>query len=123
MVRGIGFVRALVGLLAGPSIWAGHFGLVYGGHAAMCGAGDRLPLVGRSDLPWLLTAITAAAMIALLTIASSRRATGRLIGTGDIPEEADFLVRVARLLAALSLFGVVGSAVGMVVLPACELLR
>ena len=123
MVRGIGFVRALLGLLAGPSIWAGHFGFVYGGHAALCGAGDRLPLVGRADLPWLLLAATGGAVMVLLALALSRRLTGRLIGTSDLPEEADFLVRVARLLSALSLFGVLASGAGMIVLPGCQLLR
>lgn len=111
-------------LLFGPLIWAVHLFTVYAGHASLCEAGDRLPLLDADALPWLLGGATAAALL-ILALGSVRPAIVRrlLRATSPAHDEMAFTTSVMRMLAALSALGVVFAGVAILLVPLCAQLR
>ncbi|MGE0717893.1 MAG: hypothetical protein AB7P02_20775 [Alphaproteobacteria bacterium] len=107
-------------ICAGPLLWALHFAFVYATHAGICASGGRIGLAAGEAMPWLLVPATAVVLAALAALAVSPRLLDRLQAATEIDEQGEFLTSVGRLLAALALFGVAASAIGILALPACE---
>ena len=112
--------RTTLFVLFGPIVWAVHFLIAYGGHAALCAAGDRLPFAGRETLPWLLGTATAAALLLVAAALIRPGLLRRMLGAGSVlAEETMFLTRVMRALGALSFFGVAWAGLAMLIVPLC----
>ncbi len=109
-------------ILFGPIVWAAHLALSYAAHAALCAAGDRLPL-GPTALPWVLGAatITAALLIAVAMLAPNLVRIP--IGAVREGENATFATAAMRTLGLLSLTGVGYFGLAMLLVPLCLPLR
>lgn len=117
---------ALFYLLCGPLTWAGHLFLVYALQSMLCafrltGVASAGPLL----IEGVVVAVTLLAALALVLAilfphgtARSLRAAGFLRG-----ENGAFMVLVMRLLAALSLAGVLWAGAAVLLLPPCGQLR
>lgn len=114
---------AIFFILFGPIVWAGHLLVVYGGHAVLCATGVAsnwsLPIV-----PLLLWGTTGAALILLTVGLLWAPRLRRLLGVASgIEDQNGWLEHLMRLLATLSLFGVVYAGVAVLVVPQCAQLR
>lgn len=117
---------ALVYLLLGPLVWAGHLFLVYAPQSMLCafrltgfaGAGPLL-------IEAVIGAVTLLAAIALVLAILFPRGTARLLRAAGFlrGENGAFMMLVMRLLAALSLAGVLWAGATLLWLPACAQLR
>jgi hypothetical protein len=122
----VSFTAAALYLLSGPLVWAAHLVLVYVPQSGLCafrvtGAAAVAPLA----ISLAVGAVTALAA-AILAIANRRHnAIARVLRAPDLLEGANgrFLCRVMRLLAALSLAGVLFAGATALLLPPCEQLR
>ncbi len=121
-----GVAPALIYLLAGPLLWAGHLFASYGLQSVLC----ALRSTGTTSVEPLLielavAAVTAIAAAALLLTLWRPRGTARLLRAAAFldGENGAFMVSVMRLLSALSLAGVLWAGATLLLLPACPQLR
>jgi hypothetical protein len=113
----------MVFVLFGPLIWAGHLLVAYGGHASLCEF-EVLSLWGFPVVPVLLWGATGGALLALIFGLLWPGSIRRLLrAENDIEDENRWLEGLMRLLAALSLFGVVYAALAIFMVPYCGQLR
>jgi hypothetical protein len=115
-------VGTLLFILFGPIVWALHLGISYAAHAALCAAGDRLPLA-QSDLPWLLGATTIGSLLFIALAVLAPAVIRRTLGAVRDEEEAWFATALMRGLGLLSLAGVVYFGLSMMIVPLCLPLR
>jgi hypothetical protein len=114
---------AVLFVLAGPLLWAGHLFLVYGVHSVTCAVGSRwiVPsaLIQSSVIP-----ITLGAMALLVLALRFPGCVARVLRYERTDRHSwTFFVRVARLLSLLSLMGVIWAGAAVFVLDACRSLR
>ncbi|MEF3077040.1 hypothetical protein V2P20_18590 [Methylobacter sp. Wu1] len=111
-------VGILLITLAGPLIWGVHFGMVYALHHFIC------LLTGNSAAFWAQSAIiaaTLAALLALLLAVFKPEIIQRLVRYETAQKiSQSFLTGVMRLMALLSVFGVLWAGSAALLLPACE---
>ena len=117
---------ALLWLLTGPLVWSAHLLLVYGPQAALCafrltGIAGIDPLLVRG----LVLAVTVLAALALVLALRWPARAARTLRAGSFLEgdNGAFLIAVMRLLAVLSLAGVLWAGAVALPLPACPQLR
>lgn len=116
----------LLYLLTGPVVWAGHLFLVYAPQSALCAF--RVTGVARVDpllieiLVGIVTALAAAALLAAIWLP---RNTARRLRAAEYlqGENGAFMIAVMRLLAALSLCGVLWAGAAVLLLEACPQFR
>jgi hypothetical protein len=106
-------------VLFGPLIWGGHMLVVYGGHASLCEAGDRLPLLDAAALPWLMMAATIAALTAVAASLVWPAPLRQFLLSSASEGQQQFLTRAMRFLGLLSLFGVTWAGLAIAILPSC----
>ncbi|HEY8220016.1 MAG TPA: hypothetical protein VIF86_07930 [Methylobacter sp.] len=103
--------------LAGPFIWVVHFAVVYGVQHIACAT-----LLNRADF-WVETSvivITIVALLALLLLILRPDVLQRLDrGQGREETTKEFFAVIMRLLALLSVGGVLWSGTALFFLPAC----
>lgn len=117
---------ALLYLVAGPLVWAGHLGLVYATQSVLCALAvtgvARVEPLFIEILGGAITALAAAALVLAIRLphhmARVLRAARFLDG-----ENGTFMISVMRLLAALSLAGVLWAGSAIVLLDTCPQLR
>lgn len=115
-------VGTLVFILIGPLVWALHLLVAYGSHASLCAVAGAGRLA--DPLPWILGGVTlAAALILALALASPSTFRRPLRAARRDDREAAFATGVMRVLALLSLLGVLFAGIAMVILPLCQQLR
>lgn len=116
---------AIIFLLVGPIIWAGHFLFVYGPQSALCAFGSGAGGDGRAMAVTVLVAVVtiAALLLQFLALLRPRRLATLLRFRSAEQSERDFAVRVSRLLTALSMLGVAWAGSTVIVLDACGVLR
>jgi hypothetical protein len=117
---------ALVYLLLGPLVWAAHLFLVYAPQSMLCafrltGFANAGPLLIEA----VVGAVTLLAAIPLLLAILFPHGAARLLRAAGFlrGENGAFMVLVMRLLAALSLAGVLWAGATLLLLPACAQLR
>jgi hypothetical protein len=121
-----GVAPALIFLLAGPLLWAGHLFLVYALQSVLCafritGTASVGPLVIEIVIVLLTLAAAGAQLLSIWQpqgTARVLRAAGFLQG-----ENGAFMVSVMRLLSALSLAGVLWAGATVLFLETCPQLR
>jgi hypothetical protein len=120
----ISTIRATLFALFGPLTWGVYFLVVYGGHASLCAAGDRLPLIDAGALPLLLVTATVGALVILAIGLLSPPTVLHLLRAKPAPnEELAFLTAIMRVLTALSLIGVLLAAMAIATVPLCAQFR
>lgn len=111
-------VGVLLITLAGPLIWGAHFGIVYAAHHLIC------LLAGNSAAFWaqlaVIMATVAAVLALLLAIFKPEIMQHRVRYETAQKISRSFLTSVMRLLALLSVFGVLWAGSAALLLPACE---
>lgn len=112
------FIRLTLTSMAGPLIWALHFGAVYGGQHVACA-------VSASGALPVRTGIVVATLIACLVLLAVGVAARKLVqpappASEDVPA---FLHSVTLWLLGLSLFAVLASGLAGLMLPGCPSLR
>ncbi len=116
-------VSAILFLLAGPILWAGHLLLVYGVQSVTCvlGSGSVSPsaLIQTSVV---LVTLAAILFLCLALFFPDRLAHMLRYETPDRHNHA-FSIRVERFLSLLSLVGVIWSGAAVFLLDACGLPR
>ena len=117
---------AILFLLVGPIIWSAHLLAAYGPQSALC----ALRVTGESAAqPWLVSAtvgaVTVLSLVFLLLTLWRPVATARLFRAAGFLEgdQKSFLLFVMRLLATLSLAGVVWAGATALILDPCAQLR
>jgi hypothetical protein len=115
---------AIVFLLVGPIIWAGHFLFVYGPQSALCAFGSG----GSHERAIIVTALIAVVTIAalllqVLALLRPQSLAALLRFRSAEQSERDFAVRVSRLLTAMSMLGVAWVGSTAVFIDACGQLR
>jgi hypothetical protein len=120
------FAGALLFLLAGPLAWAGHLGLVYGTQSVLCAF--RITGVARVDtllIEAMIGVVTALAAVMLMLAMWLPRNTARRLRAARFlnGENGAFMISVMRLLAALSLAGVLWAGATVLLLDPCPPLR
>ncbi len=117
---------ALAFLLCGPLVWAGHLFLVYALQSMLC----AFRLTGIASVaPWLIEgavgAITVLAALALVLAIRFPHGAARLLRAAGFlrGENGAFMLLVMRLLAALSLAGVLWAGATVLLLAPCGQLR
>lgn len=122
MKRQASIVGTLVFMLFGPLVWGAQMTLAYATHAALCAAGDRLPL-GAGALPVVLGGVSVVALVVLgMALAWPAPLRRWLRAPGDT-EEGQFAQAVMRLLGLLALFGSVFLGITMLLVPLCMQVR
>lgn len=111
----------LVAMLFGPLVWAAHLLIAYGAHSSLCVAGDRLPLLSADDLPLLLWAATAIALLLTIGHAVFPGVVHRALRAGG--DDRPFTGVVARTLSGLSSVAIVFAAIVIATIPLCAGLR
>jgi hypothetical protein len=113
-------------LLIGPIIWSAHLLATYGPQSALC----AWRVTGEAAVqPWLASAIVGAvtvlSLVSLLLTLWRPVATARLFRAASCLEgdQKSFLLFLMRLLAALSLAGVVWAGATALILDPCAQLR
>jgi hypothetical protein len=110
---------AILFLLTGPILWAGHLTLVYALQSVTCAIGAFQS--AATIIPaFVASATLVAAMLILVAIWLPGRLTRYRSGRG---ESQTFLNSVARLLSILSLTGVLWTGSAAFALEACSQLR
>lgn len=109
----------LIALIGPLTIWALHFSAVYGAHHLVCAT-----LTGSRTGDLMLAAVSVAtvlALLALLLFIVKPHVVLRMDEAMAISKKSQsFLTDVMRLLALLSLFGVLWSGSTVFFLPACH---
>ena len=121
-----GVAPALIFMVAGPLLWAGHLLLVYTLQSMSCAF--RITGTARVDpfvVELAIIVLTLAAAAALLLSIWQPRATARLLRAAAFleGENGAFMVSVTRLLSALSLAGVLWAGATVLLLETCPQLR
>ena len=112
------FIRLTLTSLAGPLIWALHFGAVYGGQHIACSASEAGTLPIRLGI---IVATLIAGLALLVVFAHARKLVRPAPPAGaDVPA---FLHSVTRYLLGLSLLAVLASGLAGLMLPGCPSLR
>jgi hypothetical protein len=93
--------------LAGPSVWAVHFFLMYGAHTLVCARADVLP---RGVWPALVASAGAAALLAL---------AGVVVWCHRRERRPGFSLQVAVALVVLSIAGVVWTTLTTALIAPC----
>lgn len=109
---------ALLYLLLGPILWAGHLTAIYGTQSVLCAkaAADAVPAIIA-----VVTAL-ALALIAVAVLAPSR--TARLFAGSAWSESTQRFMRNAMVtLALLSAFGIAAQGAIALFIPTCPALR
>jgi hypothetical protein len=122
MTKSSSIVGTLIYIHFGPIVWALHLGFSYALHAAICEAGERLPL-SPTALPWLLGAGTAAAGLAVIVGLLFPDLVGTPLHAARAGQTGAFVTSLMRFLALLSLFGVGYFGLSMLMVPICLPLR
>lgn len=117
---------ALAYLMAGPLIWVGHLFLVYVPQSALCAF--RITRVASVDpllIRTIIGGVTAIAAAALVLALCMPKKSARLVGAAAFleGENGPFMIRVMRLLAALSLAGVLWAGATALLLQPCPQFR
>ena len=115
-------VGTILFILFGPIVWAIHLGVSYAAHAALCAAGDRLPL-GPDALPWILGPATILALLLIGAAMLSPNLVRAPTRAGREGEDVRFATAVMRTLGLLSLLGVGYFGLAMLFVPLCLPLR
>jgi hypothetical protein len=112
-------------LIAGPTVWAAHFLLIYGPQSALCALAPRyLPELRAWHVTALVVLVTLAALAALsIALRSPSRTTDILRIAKPSSPTGDFLIATARLLTTLSLVAVVWEGSVALMLDSCGNLR
>jgi hypothetical protein len=110
---------ALLFVCAGPLVWAAHLFAVYGAHALVCA---RIP-AHAAVLPVLFVALTLAALAPLAYAVWRPDASARMFRGNRRGGESEFLTALMRLLALLSLAGILWAGAATLTLPYCGQLR
>jgi hypothetical protein len=122
----ISIAAATLYLMSGPLVWAVHLVFVYVPQSGLCAFRiTEVAAVAPLAISMTVVAVTALAA-ALLAIAIARPdAIARVLRAPDLHEGENgrFLCRVMRMLAALSLAGVLFAGATAFLLPPCEQLR
>ena len=109
----------LIALIGPLMIWALHFSVVYGAHHIVCAT-----LAGNHVGFWMQTVVSVAtvvALLALLLLIVKPDVVLRMKRDGAMPENPrSFLTGVMRLLALMSLFGVLWAGSAAFFFPACK---
>jgi len=109
----------LIALIGPLMIWALHFSVVYGAHHIFCAT-----LAGNCVVFLMQTAVsvvTVAALLALLLLIVKPDVVLRIKRDEAMPKNSwSFLTGVMRLLAMLSLFGVLWAGSAAFFFPACK---
>lgn len=120
------FAAALLYLLFGPLIWAAHMFLVYALQSALC----AFRITGLTNVsPLLIQAVvgvvTALAAAALVLALARTQNSARWFRAADFLEgkNGPFMIGVMRLLAVLSLTGVLWAGAAVLLLQPCAQLR
>jgi hypothetical protein len=107
-------------ILAGPMLWAGHFFLVYGTHAGLCGHGAA----GDGAATALVFTATAVVLLAQLAILLNPERVGTWLRFRSAERRnARFVTAVSRWLAGLAMLGVVWAGAAAAILEPCSQLR
>jgi len=119
----VGIFPAIAFYLFGPLVWAAHLTFVYGPQSAICAFGKGAPSADMA-VQWLLGGVTAGslALIALAIAFPFALAVALRFHRVADPEDR-FAVRVMRLLAWLSLAGVLWAGATGFILDPCAQLR
>lgn len=112
------FIRLTLTSMAGPLIWALHFGAVYGGQHVACAASNA----GTGPVRLGIVIATVAACLALLVVFAHARKLVQPAPPADDGVPA-FLHSVTLWLLGLSLFAVLASGLAGLMLPGCPSLR
>lgn len=114
---------AILFLLSGPILWAGHLLLVYGFQSVTCVVGNGA--VAPSAL--IQTAVVLVTLGAISLLCFGLFFPGRLAHMLRYkmpdPHNRTFSIRVERLLSLLSLAGVIWSGTSIFLIDVCGLLR
>ncbi|MBB2971395.1 hypothetical protein [Mesorhizobium sp. RMAD-H1] len=118
-------VGAILYLLVGPIIWAGHLLLVYGPQSALCAF--RITGMAAAEA-WLISGlvmgVTVIAMAAIAVILWRPHRTARLFRFHTASDDnRSFAISVMRVLGVLSLFGVAWAGATTLLLDPCAQLR
>lgn len=114
-VEEISVTRAMLMILAGPILWAGHFAFAYGTHTLACASA-----ISASAVPWTIGVATLLVVVLLAVILWEPvllRHFERPAGNNR------FLSNVSRMLAVLSLTGVLWTGWAALTLETCAQLR
>lgn len=114
-VEEISVTYAMLMILAGPILWAGHFAFAYGTHTLAC-ASAISPLA----VPWAIgmaTLVTVVLLAGILWKPALHPHVERPAGNNR------FLSNVSRMLAVLSLTGVLWTGWAALTLETCAQLR
>lgn len=120
------FAGAFLYFLAGPLIWAGHLFLVYAPQSALCAFRvTRFAAVDPLLIRILVGAVTAIAATALVLALCLPEKSARLLRADGFleGENGPFMIRVMRLLAALSLAGVLWAGAAALLADPCAQFR
>lgn len=112
------FIRVTLTSLAGPLIWALHFGAVYGGQHVACRASD----LGNASIRMGIAGATIVALLAMLLVFLNVRGLVRPASPVD-EDVPNFLKSATLFLLGLSLFAILGNMLAGFMLPACSSLR
>lgn len=117
---------AILYVLVGPIIWSAHLLAVYGPQSALC----AFRLTGEMIVQtWIVSAgvgaVTVLSVAALLFVLWRPRQTARLFRAAGFlqGDQETFLVNVTRLLAVLSLAGVIWAGAAPLIVDPCGQLR
>ena len=109
-------VRGTMTWLFGPLVWAAHFFLLYGIASFGCAPSEATRQESIRLVSW---ALSAAALVALAGFLASQLFVRRNKQLGSRTDTPGFLGPAASVLAILASIGVIWTALGAVMIPAC----
>ena len=110
--------KAILYMLFGPIVWAGHLTLIYGAHTLICARSPDGP-AWAATIVYSITAVGLAILVAAMALAVSRRRAAHAASDTVQQFEHD----VMGLMTLLSIFGVAWSGLTAVFITACTSLR
>ncbi|ASY66045.1 putative membrane protein (plasmid) [Sinorhizobium sojae CCBAU 05684] len=114
---------AILFLLSGPTLWAGHLLLVYGFQSATCVVGSGSVAPSALIQTWVVLATLGAILVLCFGIFFPDRLAHMLRYDMPDPHNRTFSIRVERLLSLLSLTGVIWSGTSIFLIDVCGILR
>jgi hypothetical protein len=105
----------LLWLFIGPTVWLGHFVLLYGAEALLC----TPPVTSARAMMWIAFAAAVAALVALAVFATTLRRRPPPHEDSEEHTGAVFLQTAALLLTILSALGVAWTTLPAALLPVC----
>lgn len=110
-------IRATITWLFGPAVWAAHFFLLYGIAGFACTPSDA---ARQENIRYLSLALTAIALSALIGFLVRQALAVRGQECPHITERIPaFLASTANALVVLAIIGIVWTAAGATMIPAC----